>query len=77
MDENKTLTKPKVAVVQASPVIMDCEGTVEKCLSIIEDLGRQGVTKALFPEVFIPCYPRGLSFGAFVEIGRASCRERV
>ncbi|MDR2528751.1 MAG: carbon-nitrogen hydrolase family protein [Synergistaceae bacterium] len=56
----------KIAVVQASPVIMDCAKTVDKCLNIVEDLGRQGVQIALFPEVFIPCYPRGLSFGTFI-----------
>ncbi|MDR1827092.1 MAG: carbon-nitrogen hydrolase family protein [Methylobacteriaceae bacterium] len=56
----------KVAVVQAAPVVMNRDATVEKCLSIIADLGRQGVELALFPEVFIPCYPRGLSFGTFV-----------
>ena len=65
----------KVAVVQASPVIMDCEATMEKCVSIVEDLGRQGVEIALFPEVFIPCYPRGLSFGTFIGSRSPKGRE--
>ena len=66
--------KVKVAVVQASPVVMNCEATVDKCVSIVGDLGRQGVQVALFPEVFIPAYPRGLSFGTF--IGSRSPRGR-
>ncbi len=49
----------KAAVVQASPVVMDCGATVDKFVSIVGDLGRQGVQVALFPEVFIPACPGG------------------
>ena len=56
----------RVAVVQAAPVIMDRERTLEKALDLIETCGRENARIIVFPEAFIPAYPRGLSFGAVV-----------
>ncbi|MBW2049883.1 MAG: carbon-nitrogen hydrolase family protein [Deltaproteobacteria bacterium] len=55
-----------VAVVQSSPVLFDREATVEKACRIIGEVGGQGADLVLFPEAFIPAYPRGLGFGAVV-----------
>ncbi|MBW1735753.1 MAG: carbon-nitrogen hydrolase family protein [Deltaproteobacteria bacterium] len=55
-----------VAVVQSSPVLFDQEATVEKACRIIGEVGGQGADLVLFPEAFIPAYPRGLGFGAVV-----------
>jgi nitrilase len=55
-----------VAVVQAAPVLFDREATVEKACRLIHEVAEQGVQLALFPEAFIPAYPRGLSFGMVV-----------
>lgn len=55
-----------VAVVQSSPVLFDHEATVEKACRIIGEVGGQGADLVLFPEAFIPAYPRGLGFGAVV-----------
>jgi nitrilase len=56
----------RAAVVQAAPVIMDKERTLEKALDLIDVCGRENARIIVFPEAFIPAYPRGLSFGAVV-----------
>jgi len=56
----------KVAVVQAAPVLFDREATVEKTCQLIHEVAGEGAQFALFPEAFIPAYPRGLSFGMVV-----------
>lgn len=55
-----------VAVVQAAPALFDREATVKKACHLIQDAASQGAQFILFPEAFIPCYPRGLSFGMVV-----------
>lgn len=47
----------KVAAVQISPVLYSREGTVEKVVNKIRELGKQGVQFATFPETIIPYYP--------------------
>lgn len=55
-----------VAVVQAAPALFDREATIEKAQRLIAEVAAQGVQLILFPEAFIPAYPRGLSFGMVV-----------
>jgi len=64
MDANHQ--KIKVAVVQASPVLFDREATIEKVCRLILEAAKKDIKLLLFPEAFIPAYPRGLSFGAVV-----------
>src|SRR5499433_3684613 len=47
----------KAAAVQLSPVLYSREGTVEKIVRKIHELGRQGVQFATFPETVVPYYP--------------------
>ena len=47
----------KIAAVQASPVYMNREATVEKACQLIAEVSRNGAHMVLFPEVFIPTYP--------------------
>lgn len=47
----------KAAAVQLSPVLYSREGTVEKVVRKIHELGRQEVEFATFPETVIPYYP--------------------
>ncbi|MFH1935305.1 MAG: carbon-nitrogen hydrolase family protein [Pseudomonadota bacterium] len=56
----------KVAVVQASPILFNREATIEKTCRLIREAAEKDVKLILFPEAFIPAYPRGLSFGAVV-----------
>jgi nitrilase len=64
MTENNQQTK--VAVVQAAPVLFDREATIEKACGLIEQAAMQGARLIVFPEAFIPAYPRGLAFGTVV-----------
>ncbi|BDG62139.1 carbon-nitrogen hydrolase family protein [Caldinitratiruptor microaerophilus] len=67
-------TSVRVAVVQAAPVLLDREATVGKTVRLIEEAAGQGTRLIVFPEAFIPAYPRGLTFGTVVgsrsEAGR-------
>ena len=56
----------KVAVVQAAPILFDREATVEKACQLTAEAAAQGAKLILFPEAFIPAYPRGLGFGTVV-----------
>jgi nitrilase len=64
----------KVAVVQAAPVIMNREATLEKACGLVREAAAHGAQLVLFPEAFVSAYPRGLSFGTVVgnrsEAGR-------
>ena len=56
----------KVAVVQAAPVVMERDATIEKVGRLTHEAAANGARLVLFPEAFVPAYPRGLSFGVVV-----------
>jgi len=56
----------RVAVVQAASVIMDREASTEKAISLTQQAAEKGAEIVVFPEAFIPAYPRGLTFGTSV-----------
>ena len=45
------------AAVQMSPVLYSREGTIERIVRKIHELGKQGVQFATFPETVVPYYP--------------------
>jgi aliphatic nitrilase len=47
----------KAAAVQISPVLYSRDGTVEKVVRKIHELGQKGVQFATFPETVVPYYP--------------------
>jgi len=49
----------RVAAVQATPVILDAEGSVAKAISLLEESASDGVQLAVFPETFVSLYPSG------------------
>ncbi len=49
----------RVAAIQATPVILDAEATVEKAVGLLEQAAAEGVQLAVFPEAFVPLYPSG------------------
>jgi nitrilase len=61
-----TLPNFTVAVVQAAPVLFDRDATITKTVRLTAEAAAQGAQFVLFPEAFIPAYPRGLAFGAVV-----------
>ncbi|NMC14661.1 MAG: carbon-nitrogen hydrolase family protein [Chloroflexi bacterium] len=75
MKPNEDFLKIKVAVVQAAPILFDREASVEKACRLTREAAGQGAKLVLFPEAFIPAYPRGLSFGAVVGSRSAEGRR--
>jgi nitrilase len=69
-----TIQKVKVAVVQAASVLFDKSGSVDKACRLINETANQGAKLVLFPEAFIPAYPRGLTFGTVVGSRSSSGR---
>ena len=61
-----TTSHLRAAVVQAAPVLFDRQASLEKAIQLTAQAAAQGAQLILFPEAFIPCYPRGLSFGTVV-----------
>ena len=51
------LTKFKAAAVQAAPVFLDTEATVDKVCALIAEAAGNGARLVAFPEVFVAGYP--------------------
>jgi nitrilase len=47
----------RVAAVQATPVVLDLEGSVAKAVRLIADAAGQGAQLVVFPETFLSLYP--------------------
>ena len=65
----------KIAVVQAAPVMFDKDACVEKAVKLIREAAAQGAELIVFPELFIPCYPYGMTFGFTVGSRNADGRK--
>ena len=46
-----------VAAVQATPVILDREATIDKACKLISEAASHGARLIAFPEAFVPTYP--------------------
>jgi len=56
--------KVTVGVVQESPVFFNKTATLEKIAAIVSEQSKKGCQLLVFPESFVPGYPRGFDFGA-------------
>lgn len=56
--------KYRVAAVQAAPVFLDLDATVDKTIALIEQAASEGAKLIAFPETFIPGYPWHIWLGA-------------
>ncbi len=67
--------KVKVGLVQDSPVFFDKEKTLDKVVSLTQKYAAEGCQLLVFPESFIPGYPRGFDFGATIGSRTKEGRE--
>ncbi len=64
----------KVGVVQESPVFFDKKKTLEKLQRLAKKYAAEGCDLLVFPESYIPGYPRGFSFGT--KVGSRTVKGR-
>ena len=55
--EMETLPVVRVAAVQAMPVVLDLEASLDKALGLIAEAAAQGAELVVFPETFLSLYP--------------------
>jgi nitrilase len=72
---SETFPQVRVAVVQAAPLLFDREASVAKACQLVADAAARGAKLILFPEAFVPAYPRGLGFGTVVGSRSAAGRQ--
>ena len=53
----------RAAIVQATPVMFDKARSLEKALTLIVEAARYGAELIVFPVLFLPGYPLGMTFG--------------
>ncbi|HEX7328473.1 MAG TPA: nitrilase-related carbon-nitrogen hydrolase [Casimicrobiaceae bacterium] len=68
----------RAAVVQAGAIPFDTEACVDKAVRLIGEAAATGAKLIVFPEAFIPGYPKGLNYGLVVgardPVGREEFR---
>lgn len=69
------MKKSKVAVVQAQPFLFETDKSIEKMWDLMAGIKTESPDLVLFPEAFLPGYPRGLTFGAVVGSRSQEGRE--
>src|SRR5882672_489119 len=56
-------SKPLIAAaVQAAPVFLDRDATIDKACDLIADAARHGARLIVLPETFVPAYPAWVWF---------------
>jgi len=68
------MKNPRISVVQATPVLFDVNASLDKVEHWVKKAAKENPDLILFPEAFLPGYPRGLSFGT--KIGDRSEQGR-
>ncbi len=58
--------KTKVCLIQDSPVFFDKTKTLEKVETLTKKYAKEGCQLIVFPESFVPGYPRAFNFGATI-----------
>ena len=58
-----SLPTVRAAAVQAEPVVLDRDATVDKACRLVAEAAQQGAQLIVFPETFIPTYVNGSVWG--------------
>jgi nitrilase len=75
MEQNKSGKTVKAAVVQAGAVPFDTGACLDKAVRLVGEAAALGAKVIVFPEAFIPGYPKGLDFGLVVGARDPAGRE--
>src|SRR5947209_10654930 len=59
MARSTTFETVRVAAIQATPVILDADATVDKAVALLHRAADDGVQLAVLPETFVSLYPSG------------------
>jgi nitrilase len=65
----------RVACVQAEPVILDRDATIEKLAALTHEAAGEGAQLLVFPETFIPVYPSSVWAKALAGWGDRRAKE--
>src|SRR5436305_8955133 len=65
----------QVACVQAEPVILDLERTLDKLERLAGEAARNGAELVVFPETFVPVYPSSRWAKAFAGWQNAGAKQ--
>ena len=68
-------TTCKIAVIQATPIMFDKTKCLEKALNLVDECVANKAELIVFPELFIPGYPYGMTYGFTVGSRNAAGRE--
>ena len=60
----------RVAAVQATPVILDADATIDKAIDLLGEAADGGASLVVFPECFVSLYPTGTWAAAGGHLGR-------
>src|SRR4028118_1203428 len=58
------LTTIRVAAIQATPVVLDAAGSVDKAIALIAEAAAEGAQLVVLPECFVAMYPSWVWAGA-------------
>ena len=64
----------RIAAVQATPVILDAEATIDKAVGLVDEAADAGAALVAFPECFVSAYPSG-SWAARAATWADGCDE--
>lgn len=65
----------KLAVIQAAPPLFNRDAAIDKAVALTAQAAKQEAELIVFPELFIPGYPYGLTFGFSVGQRKESGRR--
>ena len=75
-DHTRAMGSFRAAVIQAAAVGFDLERGLDKVARLAGEASAAGAGLAVFPEAFLPAYPRGIAFGTVVGDRTAEGRDQ-